>query len=326
MSFQLLFGTFLLLSFVLGCQPEVFEELDGTVVSPTQRTSVDPDPVAAESTVQPDDFWGTPETETAPEIVRMLAWNIESGGANPDTIARQLAELPRYDIYALTEVRPLGFPAIKEALGADYDYLYSRSGNDDRLAFAIRRDRFEFLDHYEFDAYGDYVINPGNYRSPFVFELKDRRSGQTFLVMLNHLARGRAEVRQQQAEGIREWARGQGNSIIALGDYNFDYVFATDKGNPAMDIFLKDDVFRWVRPVPMIDSNYYDGDGDGIDDYIDSLLDFAFVAGNAKDWKAACRIIVRPSDFPDDQETSDHRPVEFLIHPEPLEAQSGKGR
>ena len=47
--------------------------------------------------------------------------------------------------------------------------------------------------------------------------------------------------------------------------------------------------------------------------YPDSMLDFSFLAGAAKDWKAECRVIVRDGDFPDDDKTSDHRPVELIL-------------
>ena len=44
-----------------------------------------------------------------------------------------------------------------------------------------------------------------------------------------------------------------------------------------------------------------------------SMLDFNFVAGGVKDWKAESRVIVRDGDFHDDDKTSDHRPVELTI-------------
>ena len=39
------------------------------------------------------------------------------------------------------------------------------------------------------------------------------------------------------------------------------------------------------------------------------MLGSNFVAGAAKDWNAECQVIVREGDFPDDESTSDHRPV-----------------
>ena len=61
----------------------------------------------------------------------------------------------------------------------------------------------------------------------------------------------------------------------------------------------------------MIDTNW--SDNNGVDRYPDSILDFSFVAGAAKDWKAECRVLVREGDFPDDKKTSDHRPVELVL-------------
>ncbi len=45
----------------------------------------------------------------AAESLRLLAWNVESGGNNPETIASELRELSGYDIVGLSELR--GLPA-----------------------------------------------------------------------------------------------------------------------------------------------------------------------------------------------------------------------
>lgn len=238
----------------------------------------------------------------------ILFWNVESGGADPQVIARQLAEMPRYDIYAFSEVNPGEFSTIVGALGIEYFSNLGNTGNQDRLAIAFRNDRLEFRDWYEIEQYQQWVINPGNHRSPLVYELHDLRSNQDFSVMVNHLARGNAQVRETQAAGLREWARAQVKPVLAVGDFNFDYDFHTAQGNPAMTLFLQDEIWTWVRPEPLIDSNWADRNGDGIDDYPDSLLDLAFVSKLAQGWPTKCEIIVRPNDFPDDRTTSDHRP------------------
>ena len=64
-----------------------------------------------------------------------------------------------------------------------------------------------------------------------------------------------------------------------------------------------------------IDTNWADRNSDGNDDFADSLLDFIFVAQSARDWKAESSVIVRASDFPDNGQTSDHRPVEATLDP-----------
>ena len=71
----------------------------------------------------------------------------------------------------------------------------------------------------------------------------------------------------------------------------------------------------WVEPEKLVDTNWSDRDDDEVDDYPHSCLDFTFVAGKAKLWHSRSRVIVRDGDFPDDDKTSDHRPVELVTLP-----------
>ena len=161
----------------------------------------------------------------------------------------------------------------------------------------------------------DDINYKSRYRSPLVVHFKDMLTGKELLVMVNHLARGSAETRQIQAEKLVKWARDETMPIVALGDYNFDYDFKTRKGNESFRLFMKDNVFEWVEPVELIDTNWYDNpeQPDGKDDYPGSMLDFGFVAGSAKDWTTSCKVIVRDGDFPDNEKTSDHRPFEMIV-------------
>jgi hypothetical protein len=43
------------------------------------------------------------------------------------------------------------------------------------------------------------------------------------------------------------------------------------------------------------------------------ILDFIFVARPAQQWQAKSWVVVRPGDFPDSDETSDHRPVAGVV-------------
>ncbi len=52
--------------------------------------------------------------------ISVLAWNLESGGNEPDVIAKQLAELSGYDIYCLCEVHSDNFERYKNALGTRF--------------------------------------------------------------------------------------------------------------------------------------------------------------------------------------------------------------
>jgi hypothetical protein len=249
----------------------------------------------------------------------ILYWNIESGGNDPATIAKQLIDLGRYDIIGLSEVDdPEPYvDAITQVLPDDFDFIRGKTGinngrEDDRLLLCVDNTKFELIAFDDIDEAGGVTFNDGRHRAPLYVRIKDRNTKQEIIVLLNHLARENTEFRQQQAAGLREWARTKTTPIIAIGDYNFDFDFPTQKGKLAFDEFLKDGVWKWIKPVEMIDTNWSD-DGQGKDRYPDSMLGFNFVAGAAKDWKAECRVIVRDGDFPDDDKTSDHRPVELIL-------------
>lgn len=252
-----------------------------------------------------------------PRDLRLISWNIESDGNDPETIARQLVELGRYDIYLLQEVKPVNFQRYGEALrlhlNEDYRYFGSSTGHDDRLMCIFDSSRLELLEVRELFKHQAVLLNDWGHRSPLVGEFRDLRDGAQFLVVTVHLARGNAELRTQQAEGLREWGGAQRRPVIAFGDFNMDYVFETRQGNAAFDAMLAGGRWRWVEPNELLDSNWYDGDGDGADDYPGSLLDFAFVTGEG--WDVSTRVIVRDGDFPDDEATADHRPVELIVAP-----------
>ena len=77
-------------------------------------------------------------------------------------------------------------------------------------------------------------------------------------------------------------------SRMTIGDFNFDYRFVTQMGNEAFAEFFGDGTWKWVRPDPLVDTNWADHNGDGDDDYPDSMLDFVFLAGAAQ--KLGCRV------------------------------------
>ena len=87
---------------------------------------------------------------------------------------------------------------------------------------------------------------------------RDRESGVDFLITVNHLARGNENIRRRQAAGLRKWAEAQSLPLIAIGDYNFDYDFRTKAGNMAFQLFTKDNVWKWLRPEELVDSNWAD--------------------------------------------------------------------
>ncbi len=198
-------------------------------------------------------------------------------------------------------------------MGEGYDEIHLAMGNDDRLELIYSAKRFELLERIELSKHEEHVLNNGGHRSPLAARLRDREAGRDYLVMVNHLARGNEAFRNQQAIGLREWARDQSVPCICVGDFNMDYEFNPPKGNQAFVEMLSDNVWSWVKPKDLIDSNWWDPEGDGVDNFEGSLLDFAFVSGEAKQWSPRCEVIVEPGDFPDDAKTSDHRPIRVQL-------------
>ncbi len=294
---------------LLGCQPEAKPVTSNSDVnSPPSAVSGDPLGQAPLGTPESkaDDTAAAATSQNNPfaQELKILAWNVESEGSDPATIAQQLEEFQDVDIIALSEVLPTDF--IRFSSGRQE--IHSDTGNNDRLMIAFNPDRFELVRQINLDE-----INNGRHRSPLVAHLREKVGGFEFLVVNNHLARGNAEFRAEQALGLVEWARNSPIPIVAVGDYNFDYEFATKTGNEGFRAMLRDGIWKWIEPNEILDSNYFDGDGDGQDDYPDSLLDFVFVAGSAMEWPIHCEVIVRDGDFPDDKQTSDHRPILTII-------------
>jgi endonuclease/exonuclease/phosphatase family metal-dependent hydrolase len=247
--------------------------------------------------------------------ITFLAWNLESGGSDPAVIAAQLVKLHGYDVYALSEVAPNAFEKYKLACGDGFESIDGATGRSDRLQVIFNSARFELVRKLEMDRFEDHVLNSGNQRSPLMMHLRERDTKRDFLVVVNHLVRGNETVHNEQDAGLREWARAQTLPCITIGDFNMDYDFHAMKGNQAFIEILRDGIWSWVKPAELIDTNWYDPEHDGKDNFYDSMLDFAFVAGPAKDWKPACKVIVRGGDFPDDKTTSDHRPIELRVKP-----------
>ena len=250
------------------------------------------------------------EADTAFKL-NLLSWNVESEGADPTVIAQQLTSFSNYDVMGLTEVLPAASDSFRKSAGENFQSITSRSGRNDRMMLIYNPEILELVRKFEIRK----INFQDRYRSPLVGHFRHLGSQQEFIVMVNHLARGKESIRQTQAKQLVEWARNETLPIIALGDYNFDYVFDTEKGNEAFRLFQKDGIWKWVQPVQWVDTNWYDDPAapDGEDDYPGSMLDFAFVANGAKDWQTRCEIIVRDGDFPDDEKTSDHRPYRLSV-------------
>lgn len=276
------------------------------------------------------------------ESFRMISWNVESNrpGQPPVsdaiTIANQLKEIIsslelKSDIAVLCEVEPKEFhhyvKGFTEGLQSQVDYVTSASGgyrDTDSIMVLVNNSKFEILDAIEIHRFAGLKANFNvtdssgddqgelRARSPLAVKIKARSSGQIFWLIANHLARGEADLRTEQAKLLVLWAKSHPEPVIAAGDFNFDYDFKTSEGNDGFKAMMSGGVWKWLKPDPLVDSNWSQDrrvKDKNVDRYPDSILDFVFVANSAKDWKGKSDVLVRPGDFPDDEKTSDHRPL-----------------
>ena len=146
-------------------------------------------------------------------------------------------------------------------------------------------------------------INQGNHRAPLVAELQEVPSNRNLLFVVNHLARGNAALRRQQASQLNDWVRTQTLPVIAVGDYNFDWeVDGGDQDHdPGYDNMTRGDAWIWVRPATLIKTQCSPN--------FNSVLDFIFVNSAAQGWSGTSEIVVEPRDCDASPLTSDHRPL-----------------
>ena len=234
------------------------------------------------------------------ETLRVVGFNVESGGADPEVVDDLIARLQDVDIWGFSEVQNASWAqlfevAAEDGEGADFVQVLGTTGGGDRLLIVYDAERFELVQQFEL-----HDINPeGRVRAPLVVHLKIAATGQEFLFMVNHLFRTNDAARLLNA-----WAREQTLPVIAIGDYNYDWDVAQGetRHDQGFDEMTRDAVFVWVRP-PMLVSTQCSRQ-------FNSVLDFIFAAHGAKAWQGTSEILERqPKYCPDTNATSDHRPV-----------------
>ncbi|MYI69429.1 MAG: endonuclease, partial [Boseongicola sp. SB0673_bin_14] len=267
---------------------------------------------------------------TAAEL-SIVSFNLESD-ADTDylSVSRDISRIPRSDIWALSEVPPRHFDDYRSAIGKNFEIIAGTTGRSDRLAIAFDPDTLQNIDSYS------ELAEAGGSRHPLMAKFRVKASGQEFVFVANHLQRGKEKIRQAQAAWLNEWAAMQlrtgAASIIMDGDFNFDVDPKSRKGNEAYRLFVRDDVFRWIEPECLA-SMTCPSTGTGCNPKYNSILDFVFLAGEAKSWAARSSILFRndaeycaKEDLRDAYQTSgqgdngatilggsDHRPVRAVL-------------
>lgn len=244
-----------------------------------------------------------PVAGAATEELTIIAWNVESGGADPQVLAQRIADFDGCDIWGLSEVNDESWVAQFEIAAefeeeADFDAMTGTTGRSDRLVIIYDTTELDLLHWEELQN----INIRGRVRAPLVAHFRYKPSGDEFLFVVNHLYRSNNEGRHEQARLLNEWAAEQTLPIICAGDMNFDWS-VRDRGKThdrGFDLLTANDTFKWLRPARIVSAQ---------DSRYNSILDFIFIAGEAPWQRAKCQIIVERGDFPDDETTSDHRPV-----------------
>ena len=264
--------------------------------------------------------------------MQVMFWNLESPGhdvhegekktADLDFLCRRIAQdFGQAELVGFAEVEPEWAPALEKALetasGADIELRLSPTGGHDRLAVAWRTDRFNCL---EWDILpqlgGPFRIDAKElrFRPSLYARLRSTEAPGPITFVVNHLARSNPSygpaVRRKQANLLRQWLGHVQDPVVCVGDFNFDYdIHQGDKDDAGFSVLTRDDLYKWVRyPDPLVPTEGETRDGRPHFPY-ESILDFIFVANEARYWKAQSQVLTRPDDFSPEDQNSDHRPV-----------------
>ncbi len=243
------------------------------------------------------------------ETLEVVGFNVESGGADIDTLTDQVAEISNnkaVELWGFSEVRSEWAAGLTNAAalgaGANFAHVLGTTGGADRLLIVYNSDRLELVVSSELH----HINTLGRVRAPLVAHLKDKVTGKEFLVVVNHLYRSNKSARHGQAKQLNDWAEQQLLPVIALGDYNFDWavVGGDNRHDKGFDNMVEDQVFVWVRSTTLIRTHCSDHNG---------VLDFVFVAGDAQQWQGESEILEMAAgycqNYRGNDQDSDHRPV-----------------
>lgn len=242
---------------------------------------------------------------------RLIGFNIERGyksDAELATVKTIIAGLGYAHVWAFSEVTKGDETQLAVAVGPSFRAILSDQG-DDYLSIVYDAAHFDLV------ATGHVKVTgrSGFQREPLWAKLRSKDSGTELYVLSNHLTRGDGDDprRTQEAKDLNAWAI-EHQPAIALGDFNLDFDVNYDRNDiansrrqrsNAFNELVRNDVWAWVRPDKLIptqcDPNY------------DSVLDFAFVAGAARNWDRESSI--ENIGCNDNDQNPDHLPIILTI-------------
>lgn len=248
--------------------------------------------------------------------IKLVSWNVESGGASLDTIAEQLTnDFSAVDFFCLVEVPSGALDKYAEAVAKDesanYGHVFTESGGEDRMMIVYNKDKFDLDSSWELIDIRLVTLRP-----MLIGQFTDKSNNQTIHVGVNHLARAQNEpfLRHAQSRALNKWfyKSPQKKGVILLaGDYNYDWDIkkGDKKHDDGYDILTKGDRVKWVRPTELVTTQCSSKNGSAC--WFNSVLDFVFVNEMAQELfsSMSSEIIVRDGDFPPNEYTADHRPI-----------------
>jgi len=249
-------------------------------------------------------------TSYAGPRIKILSWNVQSGGNNSTTIAQTLSDFEGFDIIGLSEVNQANAATYATALEAgegagdnataNFDHVLGTTGGGDRLVIVWDAKRFNQVGNtIELTA-----MATGGHRAPLAVRLSRIGGTEEFIFMVNHLARVNFALRQTQAQDLVNWATQQTVPVINVGDFNFDYSIDGATGNPAFAIFMANATWEWIRPEELYQTQ--------LSPRFHSVLDFVFVSGRPQNWTMNSKIL-HLDQLTDSASDSDHRPIQCIV-------------
>lgn len=241
--------------------------------------------------------------------LHVVGYNVESGDAEAATIAGHVEMISGEHIWGFSEVENQQW-LDSFTVAADDDEqgrfanVLGTTGWSDRLGVAWDTSKVTYESHEELQSIGF-----NSYRAPLVVTFLLNDTDVRFKFMVNHLARGNADVRHDQAVLLNDWAQTEALPVVSVGDFNFDW----DVENGDVDHDMGYDNltlagrWTWIRPDDLVKTQCTFRE--------DSVLDFVFAAGGAKDWASEGDILLRGNVYCQDNNLiPDHRPVQAVFH------------
>ncbi len=115
-----------------------------------------------------------------------IAWNVESGGANIDSICKQIDSLQKIEsieIWGFSEVKTDWNDNLTIACGTNYRSVFGTTGGGDKLLIAYDTTAFKLISSTQLT----HINIGGRLRAPLVAKFENKETGKVFLYCVKEL-------------------------------------------------------------------------------------------------------------------------------------------